>query len=73
MESSCLHDLQRTRAIPERFHWGAHAFEHRNVEVTERRVLRAGDVAARVELPAGSASQNDWQVVWIVAIAVGET
>ena len=35
----------------------AERIQHRDVEVTERRVLLARDVAARVELPAAAAAE----------------
>ena len=72
MNSRRLRDLQATVAVAERFHGRAHAIEHRHVKVAEWSVLRASDVAARVELPAGAAGQNDREIVGIVPIAVGK-
>ena len=62
---------QRPRAVAQSVEVDLHAVEHRDPEVIQRGFLGVDDVAALLERAAGSASEDQREVVVVVGIAVG--
>ena len=71
-ECSTQQSLKSFRAIAEARHLDPHATQHGNVQVAQRRVARIGEVPAARDAAAAFAAQQDREIVWVVAVAVGQ-